>query len=300
MKKVIAFLTVIIFLITFSVNYYFEFIGLGDPIRYDKDLIYGYAPKENQKKKRFKNSFVTINESGLRSIENWRSSKKKKILFIGDSVTFGGSYIDDKKIFSHLVCDELMRFSCGNAGVNGYGIINMVNRSRYDERIHDSDIVIFLFSALNFTREYTSSETAHFYLNDHDFFLSGLMEAISFFSTKYDVNYLLSKRDNTKKYNHDRELIDYSLEQLAKEAKRLKKDNKIVKIFLSVEKNSKKSENRLNQYIFDRLEDFELENFYFLKNTLNKVDYFVDNIHLSSKGHKIVAEKIISIISLTN
>ncbi len=300
MKKVIAFLTVIIFLITFSVNYYFEFIGLGDPIRYDKDLIYGYAPKENQKKKRFKNSFVTINESGLRSIENWRSSKKKKILFIGDSVTFGGSYIDDKKIFSHLVCDELIRFSCGNAGVNGYGIINMVNRSRYDERIHDSDIVIFLFSALNFTREYTSSETAHFYLNDHDFFLSGLMEAISFFSTKYDVNYLLSKRDNTKKYNHDRELIDYSLEQLAKEAKRLKKDNKIVKIFLSVEKNSKKSENRLNQYIFDRLEDFELENFYFLKNTLNKVDYFVDNIHLSSKGHKIVAEKIISVISLTN
>lgn len=300
MKKVIAFLTVIIFLITFSVNYYFEFIGLGDPIRYDKDLIYGYAPKENQKKKRFKNSFVTINESGLRSIENWRGSKKKKILFIGDSVTFGGSYIDDKKIFSHLVCDELIRFSCGNAGVNGYGIINMVNRSRYDERIHDSDIVIFLFSALNFTREYTSSETAHFYLNDHNFFLSGLMEAISFFSTKYDVNYLLSKRDNTKKYNHDRELIDYSLEQLAKEAKRLKKNNKIVKIFLSVEKNNKKSENRLNQYIFDRLEDIELENFYSLKNTLNKVDYFVDNIHLSSKGHKIVAKKIISIISLTD
>jgi len=299
-KKVIAFLSVFIILIITSVNYYFEFIGLGDPIRYDKDLIYGFAPKENQKKKRFKSSLVTINESGLRSIENWRDSKKKKILFIGDSVTFGGSYIDDKKIFSHLVCDELKRFFCGNAGVNGYGIINMVNRSRYDERIHDTDIVIFLFSALNFTREYTSSETAHFYLNDHDFFLSGLMEAISFFSTKYDVNYLLSKKDNTKKYNHDRELIDYSLEQLANEAKRLKKNNKIVKIFLSVEKDNKKSENSLNQYIFDRLVNFEFENFYYLENTLNKVDYFVDNIHLSSKGHKIVAEKIISTISLTD
>ena len=300
MKKVIAFLSVFIILITISVNYYFEFIGLGDPIRYDKDLIYGFAPKENQKKERFKSSLVTINESGLRSIENWRDSKKKKILFIGDSVTFGGSYIDDKKIFSHLVCNELKKFACGNAGVNGYGIINMVNRSRYDERIHDADIIIFLFSALNFTREYTNSETAHFYLNDHDYYLSGLMEAISFFSTKYDVNYLLSKRDNTKKYNHDRELIDYSLEQLANEAKRLKKNNKIVKIFLSVEKDSKKSENRSNQYIFDRLVDFELENFYSLENTLNKADYFVDNIHLSSKGHKIVAEKIISTISLND
>ena len=73
-----------------------------------------------------------------------------------------------------------------------------------------------------------------------------------------------------------------------------------MKIFLSVEKDSKKSENRSNQYIFDRLVDFELENFYSLENTLNKVDYFVDNIHLSSKGHKIVAEKIISTISLND
>ena len=54
MKKVIAFLSVFIILITISVNYYFEFIGLGDPIRYDKDLIYGFAPKENQKKKDLK------------------------------------------------------------------------------------------------------------------------------------------------------------------------------------------------------------------------------------------------------
>ena len=52
-----------------------------------------------------------------------------------------------------------------------------------------------------------------------------------------------------------------------------------MKIFLSVEKDSKKSENRSNQYIFDRLVDFELENFYSLENTLNKVDYFVDNCH---------------------
>lgn len=297
MKKVIAFLSVFIILITISVNYYFEFIGLGDPIRYDKDLIYGFAPKENQKKKRFKNSYITINESGLRSIENWRDSKKKKILFIGDSVTFGGSYIDDKKIFSHLVCDKLKEFSCGNAGVNGYGIINMANRSKYDERVQDTDIVIFLFSALNFTREYANSETAHFYLNDYNFFLPGLMEAISFFSTKYDVNYLLSKKDNTKKYNHGRELIDYSLDQIAIEAKRLKRNNKIVKIFLSVEKNNKKSKNSLNQYIFDKLANSELENFYSFENILNKNEYFVDNIHFSSKGHKIVAQKIISIIS---
>ena len=297
MKKITVFLFVFIIFIIISVNYYFEFIGLGDPVRYDKDVVYGIAPKENQKKTRFKNSVVTINESGLRSLENWKNSKKKKILFIGDSVTFGGSFIDDKKIFSYLVCDILKEFSCGNTGVNAYNIINMVNRSRYDERIQDANIVIFFVSALNFTREFTNSETAHFYLNDHKFFLSGLMEAISFFSTKYDLNYLLSKRDNTKKNQHYKELIDYSLEQLVAETERLKKNDKIVKIFFSVERNDKKSENHFNKYVLNKLLDLELENFYSLENELNKDDFFVDNIHLSSKGHEIVAKKIISTMS---
>ena len=67
-----------VILLTISVNYYFEYIGLGDPVRYDKDFVYGYAPKVDQKKKRLKQSFITINESGLRSIENWKNSKKKK------------------------------------------------------------------------------------------------------------------------------------------------------------------------------------------------------------------------------
>ena len=29
---------------------YLKYIGLGDPVRYDSNYIYGYAPKENQKK----------------------------------------------------------------------------------------------------------------------------------------------------------------------------------------------------------------------------------------------------------
>lgn len=297
MKKIFVFISAFIIFITLSTNYYFEFIGLGDPIRYDKDFVYGFAPKANQKKKRLKDSIVTINESGLRSIGNWRDSKKKKILFIGDSVTYGGSYIDDKKIFSHLVCEELKKFICGNAGVNAYGIINMVNRSRYDERIQDSDIVIFLFSGFNFTREYASSEIAHFYLNNDDYFLSGLMEAISFVFTKYDINNLISKKDDTKKYNHNKELVDYSIEKLLYEVKRLKEKNKKVIIFYSIENIDTKLKKQSNQYVLNNLNNSKLENFYSLEDTLNKNEYFLDNAHYSLQGHKKVAEKIISTIS---
>ena len=45
-------------------------------------ILYGYSPKPNQKKKRITGSYVTINEVGLRSINSWRS-EKKKILFLG-------------------------------------------------------------------------------------------------------------------------------------------------------------------------------------------------------------------------
>ncbi len=286
-----------IILLTVSVNYYFEYIGLGDPVRYDKDFVYGYAPKINQKKKRLKKSFITINESGLRSIESWKDSNKKKILFIGDSVTYGGSYIDDKEIFSHLVCDELKRFTCGNAGVNAYGIINMVHRSRYDERIFDADIVIFLFSGFNFTREYAGSDIAHFYLNRDSFFLPGLMEAISFIFTKYDINNFLSKKNDTEKYDHEKELIDYSLELLFSEAERLKREKKKVKIFYTIEKDDIQSKKLNNQYILNNLKRLDFENFYSLENILIKDEYFIDNVHLSSKGHTVVAKKIISIIS---
>lgn len=295
-KKIIIFISIFSIFITFSVNYYFEFIGLGDPVRYDKDFVYGFAPKVNQKKKRFKNSNITINESGLRSVDNWKDSKKEKILFIGDSVTYGGSYIDDKQIFSYLVCNELEKFICGNAGVNAYSIINMVNRSRYDERIHDADIVIFLVSGFNFLREYANSYIAHFYMNSQKFFLPGLMEAISFVFTKYDINNILSKKDDTKKYNHHKELVEYSIEQLIFEIERLKKNNKKVRILYSVEKNSNPSTKKLNQYIYNFL-NHKLDDLYSLEDTLKKKEYFVDNAHLSPKGHAVVAKKIISILT---
>ena len=57
---------------------YLKKIGLGDPITYEADFVYGYAPKAKQVKVRFKNSKVTINDKGLRSIEDWKNKPKKK------------------------------------------------------------------------------------------------------------------------------------------------------------------------------------------------------------------------------
>ena len=39
---------------TIFTELYLQHIGLGNPIRYDSNYVYGFAPKENQKKKIFK------------------------------------------------------------------------------------------------------------------------------------------------------------------------------------------------------------------------------------------------------
>ena len=286
----------LLFLIIGSITeYYLQYIGLGDPVRYDSDYIYGYSPKENQKKSRLENSTVTINDVGLRSVYKWKNSSKKKILFIGDSITYGGSYIDDKDVFTHLVCKNLDEYICGNAGVNAYSIMNMVMRSKYDERINDAEIVVFLFAPGDFYREYADSMTAHFYLNNKKFFFPAIIEAISFVATKYDINRFISKKDDSNK-KHIKNIVNFSVDILFEEVERLKRTNKKVLLFYSIEKNDKNSRNKINKFILEEIKKKEFKNFYSLENVLVKDIYFYDSVHYSKSGHEIVSKKIYEII----
>ncbi len=275
---------------------YLGYVGLGDPVRYDSSYIYGYSPKENQKRHRIKSSIVTINDVGLRSIYSWKNSNKNKIIFLGDSITYGGSYIDDTETFSHLVCKKLVKYICGNAGVNAYSIINIVMRSRYDKRIKDSDKYIFLVAPGDFYREYADANTAHFYLNNNKFFLPAITEAISFLATKYDLNNHISKIDDTDIYRHKKELINHSINFLEQEINRLSILKKDVYVIYTVEKDDKKSEKKLNKYILKKLNDKNLVNFITLEDVLVDDLFFYDGVHYSKEGHKVVADKIVSIL----
>ena len=296
MKKIIYYLLAISLIILtpiISTEIYLKYIGLGDPIRYDSNYAYGYSPKINQFKKRFKGSKITINEAGLRSTEQWEQNKNK-ILFIGDSITYGGSYIDDKELFSHLVCTEIKNYICGNAGVNAYSIANMVYRSKYDLRINDANVIIFLVSPGDFYREYADAQTAHFYLNNKNFMLPAITEAINFLATRYNISGYISKNyDSEKKNIHD--LINLSVELLNQEIIRLEKNKKVF-LFYTIEKNDPNSENDLNKYIYKSMKNNLEKRFINLNLTLNDSIYFYDGVHYTIEGHKAVSKKIISIL----
>ena len=43
---------------------------------------------------------IIINNLGMRSSDNFNHKNKKKIIFLGDSVTYGGSIVSNNDLFS--------------------------------------------------------------------------------------------------------------------------------------------------------------------------------------------------------
>lgn len=192
------FTAVILLICVVIVEFGLRMVGLGDPMVYEHNPAYGYAPRPNQQKERLRGSMITVNESGLRSRESWTAAEgQTRVLFLGDSVTWGGTYIDDGQTFSALVCDGLGEgFTCGNGGVNAYGVLNMVLRSRYDSRLEGADVVVFNVIRGDFLRGIQNSGVAHYFLHEPTGPVPAIAEALSYVAGKYNINHMLSKRQD--------------------------------------------------------------------------------------------------------
>ena len=102
-------------------------LGLGNPLLYDPDNLVGYRLKPNQSKYRRRGALVSTNSEGFRiNPLSYKDKNTNNLVFVGDSVTFGGTYIDDKNLFSSKYCELLNKnFNCLNNGLNAWGILNM-------------------------------------------------------------------------------------------------------------------------------------------------------------------------------
>jgi len=83
-------------------------LGLGTPVTYQYDDACGYLPAPNQQVRRF---FAEndINSCGMRSAEVPRQKPPGtlRLLFVGDSVTYGTTYVDQSRIFTSIVAQDL-------------------------------------------------------------------------------------------------------------------------------------------------------------------------------------------------
>jgi hypothetical protein len=112
-------------------------LGLGDPILYDNRAAYGYRPIPNQTRRRLLGAQVSINGLGVRGPEVTpeRPDGTVRLLFLGDSVTWGGSLVDDHDVFPAVAARTLEasvdpasheRIESLDAGANAWGPQNVL------------------------------------------------------------------------------------------------------------------------------------------------------------------------------
>lgn len=155
--------------------------GLGTPIIYENSRIFGYKIKPNQNIKRLGNN-IKINNLGMRSVQNWTNNNKKKIIFFGDSVTYGGSIVSNEDLFSEKTCDKLNKkdnnFLCGNLSVNGYSLFSIIRSIKY-KNFNNENLIVVTIIANNFPRMFHNpisqpfglKKLKIFYLLSQKFFL---------------------------------------------------------------------------------------------------------------------------------
>jgi hypothetical protein len=102
-----------------------QFTGMGRPQLFYKHPAYGYRLQPNQETRRFGGAHFKVNNLGLRAMQDWDSRIEDKILFIGDSVTYGGNRVANQDLFSEVAVAPLPGLKSGNAGIPNWGVENV-------------------------------------------------------------------------------------------------------------------------------------------------------------------------------
>ena len=288
-KKILFTILIFVFFLKLSDVILKKFIGLGVPLIYQHSKIYGYDLMPNQKVKRRGNT-ISINDEGMRNLNNWKKDYDKKILFIGDSVTFGGSLINDEETFVLKICDKIkdIKTICGNYAVNGYGVEAISNKIKY-KSINDEDLLILIFIGNDFERGLNHLGIQPYFSKKIENFFPALTE-ISLIVLDRLRNKIRFNLSNTSESNEI--YRNYQIDQINILKDTIIKNKKNYLIFYSPEF-SELEDSKKYEYIKIKLTN-QFDNFVDLTDDLKKFkeQIYFDDLHLNKYGHEIYADLI--------
>ncbi len=130
-----------------------RFLGLADPVLYAADEHAGYRLKPDQHVTILGNE-LTVNRWGVRdprALET-KNPDTRRILVLGDSVTWGGIREKQENIFTTVAESQLKDAEVINCGVNGYSVAQMIALYRYHLNSLAPDLVVVFAIPRDFTR----------------------------------------------------------------------------------------------------------------------------------------------------
>ncbi len=128
-------------------------LGVSDPVLYLPDPDCGYRLKPSQHLRYLGNS-ITINAWGVRDPRPFdaRTEGVRRILVLGDSVTWGGIRLRQEDLFTTRLERLLENTEVINAGINGYSICRMTALYRTHLKGLAPDIVVVYAIPVDFIR----------------------------------------------------------------------------------------------------------------------------------------------------
>ena len=271
----------------------FKGIGSNNIIYYSSNY-YGYYQLPDQKIKR-RGNYITLD-----SLEN------SSLIFLGDSITYGGSVVNDNEIFSNLVANK-MNVEFLNISSNGWGIPNIINFLDFHNLYKENSTYILTCINDCYFRNLRKIEQNFFVSKRDNLGISVLIRYFIFNLLKnsysIDENVISEKFDNLK-------TADASVKSLSIFKKKLFDLNSRLIIIHSPNKERMKDlildKNLHEKYsrksilnIFSRynLQLFEITDYFNEKQIENFAHFFVDSVHLNKQGHKMYAEIIFKLIN---
>jgi hypothetical protein len=133
-------------------------VGLGSPVLFVQSPAFGYMPAPEQDVNRFF-SHIKTNEQGMRSasFSHEKAAATRRVLFVGDSVLFGTTYVDQSRIFTSLIEDyyrqNAMPVEVLNASSPGWAPANELGFIR-SRGTFNADAVVFVLNTKDLTQPY--------------------------------------------------------------------------------------------------------------------------------------------------
>lgn len=268
--------------------------GLGKPILYQSHPIYGYRPLPNQTVARNKNCIIKTNNLALRAEEDWNEKEiENKVLFLGDSVTYGGSYINNRDLFSQVAVKPFSNLIAGNGGVNAWGVEN-VHALVKELQFYPAKTIVSTFPECDFSRGLMRIGGQAFWVKAPRYALEELAQYFIYIlhNKKYRINAFAEMSIAEKQ-----QVLRYAVRHLKEMDDFLKSQNRHHLIYISPTLLQTLGEEEACPYLKALFAEYDLPVIYIQERLpkLSKTEYktlYHDNVHLSKEGHALWGEII--------
>lgn len=262
--------------------------GLGRPVLFQAHPAYGYRLQPNQETWRFGGAHFKINNLGLRAREDWDPGIRDKILFLGDSVTYGGNHISNDQLFSELAARGLPGLRSGNAGIPNWGVEN-VHALVVQEKFLPASVYVTTFIEDDFYRGLTHGRNKPWIKYRMPAF--ALQELAEFVWHKYFTD--------TQEINRRERESEPADARVSRAAAKLREMDEFLKsrghrhlIFISPTRKEVLGQQPVDARVRAALQKHGVEAIYLLERlpaapAEEKRAWYQDNDHLTARGHAV-------------